>query len=94
MDMWLRSATGKLILVNLGVALGVLIGYGNGYRGVDLAALGAVVFSIGNVGAGIGLVIAKFSKPSPIAKGFDWVWIPIALLWLVYLFYALFPVKK
>jgi hypothetical protein len=70
MDMWLRSATGKLILVNLGVALGVLIGYRNGYRGVDLAVLGAVVFSIGNVGGGIGLVIAKFFQAFPNRKRF------------------------
>ncbi len=56
--------------------------------------MGGVLFCIGNLGAVIGLVINKFSKPSPVTRGYAWVWIPIALLWLVYLLYALFPVKK
>ena len=94
MSAWFRSALGKVVLVNLGVAIGVLIGYRNGYRSIDLAVMGGVLFCIGNLGAVIGLVINKFSKPSPVTRGYAWVWIPIALLWLVYLLYALFPVKK
>jgi hypothetical protein len=94
MTAWLQSIFGKLILVNLGVVIAILIGYRNGYRGTDLAVLGIVVFCVGNVGAVIGIIIGKTSKPSPIAKGSNWVWILIALTWLVYLLYALFPAKK
>jgi hypothetical protein len=91
---FLTSRIGRLLMVNVGVAFGLFIAYRNGYRGGDLRSLAIGGFLICNLAAVAGLIIGAKTKPSPVPKGMGWIWIPIVLLWLVYILYGLFPAKK
>jgi hypothetical protein len=90
----LQGILGRVALLNLGIGLLVLVGYRNGYRGIELWSLAIGAFLICNVGAAIGILIGKRSSASPVTKGVGWIWVPIAALWLAYLLYGLFPLKK
>ena len=91
---FLGSRIGRALLVNTGVGLALLIAYRNGYRGTDLVSLAIGAFLMCNVGVIIGLVVGARTKPSPVPKGVNWIWIPLGLLWLVYILYGLFPTRK
>jgi hypothetical protein len=84
---------GKLVLINCGVGIGILIAYTHGYRGLELLMTGLVALVLFNAAGFIGIWFGKKSKPAPPNKYLKSVWIIIGLLWLIYLLTYIFPAK-
>jgi hypothetical protein len=83
----------KLVLINCGVALGVLVAYRHGYRGVELLLTGIVTFVLFNAAGCFGIWLGRKSKPVAPNKYVKLAWIILGLVWLIYLLGYMFPSK-
>jgi len=84
---------GKLLLVNFGVAFGLLVAYRRGHHGLELIVLSIISIVLLNAIAVIGVLIGQRLGPSRPNKFLKPLWIAAGLIWLVYLLDYIFPAK-
>ena len=85
--------TGRLLFINGGIGIGLLVAYKHGYRGLDLLYLLIILVVLLNAAGIVGIWVGRKSSPAPPNKFLLPLWIAIAILGLIYLWYCLFPAK-
>lgn len=90
---FIETPTGKLLIINCCIALGLLVAYRDGYHGLDLLCLAIVSVIIFNAAGAVGVWVGRKSSPARPNKFLLPLWIAIGILALIYLWDYLFPAK-
>ena len=90
---FVERPTGKLLIINCCVGLGLLVAYRDGYRGLDLLCLAIASVVIFNAAGAVGIWVGRKSSPARPNRFLGPLWITIGILGLIYLLYYLFPTK-
>lgn len=83
--------TGKLVLINCSIGLGLLVAYRHGYRGPDLLYLSIASVILFNLVGSVGIWIGTKSSSGRPNKFLMPLWITVGVLGLIYLLDYLFP---
>ena len=85
--------TGKLALVNSGMALVLFIAYRHGKRGLDLLFLSIASVVLLNAVALVAILFGRKAAPGSPNKFLKPLWVAVGIIWLIYLLDYIFPVK-
>ena len=74
----------RILLINAGLLIGLLVAHHNGYHGTNFLIAAVISVVVFNVLGLIGVAVGRKSKPDSIPRNMSvTLWLVIGLLWLV-----------